>query len=685
MVVVALVSVLLLSGVNYVFARGLLVNSVEVQMETLRDTRVESIGRSIDRVEAAVSTLALTPSVIAAMGELAAGYHDIDVELTADQRAELGSTVTETLDDAGATASGFDAASVMPASLAGRYVQYHYIAASPYDFDARDGLDDAGDGSEYSAAHAAFHPLLRALAANIQMSDLMLVDAETRDVVYTTKKRIDLGTNVSTGPWSNSALGEIIDRLADAPIGDAVISDTSLYVPAHGRPVIFLATAIRDGSNVIGALVTELPVEALTNLVTANDGWEALGLGATGDVYLVGSDGTLRTDPRGWSDDPKRFLERTGDDRAISEAIERTGSPVLLQRVDNDAVETALTGHQFLGTVDNALGEATLAASGSVVAGDLDWVVVVEQTREETTRSLRHLMRATLLVMTILLPLTALLAWWLARVITRPFEVLMAQAAGIARAEPSTAATDLGRNELGDLGRQLDQVARRLAAEERALAIEEQHIMEVLAAVVPPRLIESVRRGDERVDDLVDIATVISISIDGLTEREGSDHDGVVEVIGDLSDELDLLTARHGVETVRRSTTGALFVAGLGADEIGVTAAAQFAVDAVALVSRVGDEHGRSATVRVGLAVGEVATGVIGRKQLTFSMWGDAVATAVTLASLAAPGTLLADVSVVEQLDDTWSAEPAGDAIGITDFDARVISQLGRSVGADGT
>ena len=70
---------------------------------------------------------------------------------------------------------------------------------------------------------------------------------------------------------------------------------------------------------------------------------------------------------------------------------------------------------------------------------------------------------------------------------------------------------------------------------------------------------------------------------------------------------------------------------------------------------------------------------MIGGTQLTFSMWGDAVATAVTLASLAAPGTLLADVSVVEHLDDTWSIEPAGDAVGITDFDAREISQPNRS------
>ena len=79
----------LASGVNYVFARRLIVDSVETQMETLRDTRVESIGRSIDRVEAVVSTLALTPSVITATGELSAGFHEIDSELTEVQRTAL--------------------------------------------------------------------------------------------------------------------------------------------------------------------------------------------------------------------------------------------------------------------------------------------------------------------------------------------------------------------------------------------------------------------------------------------------------------------------------------------------------------------------------------------------------------------------------------------------------------------
>ena len=75
---VALVSVLLLSGLNYLFARVLIADSVETQLSSLRDTRVQAIERGAARVQTSVSTLAVTPSVITAFDALTAGYAEVD-------------------------------------------------------------------------------------------------------------------------------------------------------------------------------------------------------------------------------------------------------------------------------------------------------------------------------------------------------------------------------------------------------------------------------------------------------------------------------------------------------------------------------------------------------------------------------------------------------------------------------
>jgi class 3 adenylate cyclase len=646
---VALVSVLLLSGINYVFARVLITDAVESQLEALRDTRVQAIERGAERVKSDVATLAVTPSVITALDELAAGYAAIDDELTASQLAELEALYDDAFEPLRAIGREVPTSSVLPTSERGRVVQYRYIAQNPDGFDERDGMDDAGDGSAYSAAHAEYHPLLRALMRNARLSDLMLVDAGTRDVVYSVKKRIDIGTNTTNGPWSDGALGAVIAQLASSTVGDTIISDTSFYVPAGGQAVVFVATAIRSGAEVTGAIIAEVPVAAITALVTAGQDWELLGLEQTGDVYLVGADGTLRTDPRAWLDDPEGFLsdhlDREGDEEAI-EQMRLVGSPALTQTVDNRAIDAALDGDEFVGAVSNYRGDATFTATGPVRLGDQSWTVVVEQDRAEATEGLASLLRSTLVVMAILLPVTAVLGWWLARSLTRPFGDLVDAANRIARGDPAPGVGRLGNNEVGDVGRQLQTVAEMLEAEEAAIVAEEAQINAVLGAVVPPRLVERVRCGEEQISDLIDTATAISFVVDGVPEAVGSNQDTVYEITEQLVDSVEELRERLDVERVRRSTTNALFVAGLGAPDARIEAAAEFAAAVIQLVAETGAEYGQQLTVRAGISAGDVASGVIGQQQLTFSVWGEPVTAAFALASMARPGEILVDGTV---------------------------------------
>lgn len=667
---VALVSVLLLSGLNYLFARLLVTDSVEEQLNALRDTRVQAIEDGAERVQASVSTIALTPSVISAVEEFSSAFADIDEVIPPAQSAQLAAAYDAALDPLRAEGVEIDTEAVLPQSAAGQYVQYEYLVENPEDFDQRDLLDDAGDGSGYSDVHAAFHPLLRSLAANAGMSDLLLVDADSLDVVYSVQKHGDIGTNVVDGPWADGSLGEVVDQLADVAVGDTVISDSTFYVPARGESVIFLASAVRSGSDIVGAVVAELPVSTLTELVTGGADWELLGLGDTGEIYVVGADATLRTDTRTWLEDPELFLEGyvdQGGDEDGADQIRRLGSAALLQPVDNEAVQVALAGDEFLGTVTNYHGVRTFAASAPVSVGDQNWVLVVEQSRSEAMAGLRSLLRGTLFVMAILLPVTALLGWWLARTLTRPFDTLVQSSARIARGEPATGLEDLGNNEIGDVGRQLEAVARTLEAEKATIAAEEQRIIDVLGAVMPPRLVDRVRRGERDISDMVDTATVIAIAVRGMPEATGSAQDTVLEIAEQLDSELGELMHRYGVERVRRSSTGGLLVAGLGSPDPRIPDAARFAAEMLPVVVATGAEFGHSLTLHIGLAAGDVASGVLGRSQLTFSVWGEPVTSAFTLASLAAAGEVLVDANVVDGLDSAWTIDRRDELPGLDD------------------
>jgi len=676
---VALVSVLLLAGVNFVFARLLIDDSVKAQVIALRDTRVEAVERGFAGLQANVSTLAANPSVVNALVEMSAEYRLLDQDITAGQSAAL-ETIYESEVLPPFVAAGADTgptSQLLPTSAAGRYIQHHYIAENAAGFDGRDALDDAGDGSGFSAAHAVHHPLLLQLMENAQMSDLLLVDAETLEVVYSTKKRIDLGTNVVDGPHGETGLGEVIDGLSRVAIGDTTVSDSWFYIPTRGEPVFFLASVLRSGSEVVGAIVTEVPVEKLTAVSTADGDFETLGLGDTGEIYVVGGDRTLRSDSRRWIEDRDGYLSsymERYDDQRTADLIEIVGSPVLLQTVDNDAVTAGLDGDEFVGTVTNYLGTRTLAAAGPAHVGDLEWVVVAEFAASETSSTLNSYVRSILVLLAFLLPAIAALGFVIARSLTKPVQVLVGAAGRIADGDLDTEIADFGRNEIGDVGRQLEGVARQIGLRQQAIVDEERNINEMLTAVLPARLVDRVRGGEQSIVDILDSATIVSLSVDAIPEATGADQDIVLEITERIDAEMGELMARHDVERMRRSTGSELFVAGLDHDDARTADAARFALAATEVVAAVGAEFGQPLIARAGLSAGDVATGVLGSGQVAFGIWGDPPGVAVTLDSMAQPGQVLADSNVMAQLGPEWDIGPVEELPGFADtIEAHVV------------
>jgi class 3 adenylate cyclase len=668
---VTLVSVLLLATVNYVFARILITDSVEAQLTAVRDTRVQALEIGAERLQARVSALASNPSVTNALIDLAGEYNQLDDDITSDQVAALTTLYdNEVLPPFVTAGVDIDSAGLVPGSVAGRYVQHQYISENPNDIGERDQLDDAADGSGYSAVHATHHPVLRALMENAGMADLLLVAADSNEVVYSTKKRTDLGTDGLDGPFADRGLGEVIDKLSTVAAGNSVISDTYFYIPTAGKPVFFLAAVVRSGSDVVGAVLTEVPVDALTTIMTAEQDWRRLGLGDTGESYIVGADQTLRTDTRAWVQNPDDYLSRhlkRYDDPGATTLIEIIGSPVLVQEVENAAVTESLDGNQFTGTVTNYLGTKTLAASGPAAVQGVNWAVVVEIDRSEADAALNSLLRRFLLVLAILLPSIAILGVFLARTLTKPAEALVRSAARIAEGDLDTEIDDLGRNELGDLARQLEGVARQLESQEQAILDEEQHINDMLGALLPARLVERFRGGERSIGDIFDTATVVSITIDDIPSTLATDNELALEIADRLNEESLLLMERHGVERIQRSSGNQMYLTGLNQDDARVTNAAEFALAAVQIVASVAAEFGHQLTARAGLSAGDVATGVLGSTQFSFGVWGDPTGKAMTLASLALAGQVLADGSVVEELDQSWDIETLEELPGLAD------------------
>jgi class 3 adenylate cyclase len=193
--------------------------------------------------------------------------------------------------------------------------------------------------------------------------------------------------------------------------------------------------------------------------------------------------------------------------------------------------------------------------------------------------------------------------------------------------------------------------------------------------VLPTRLIERVRQGEQTIVDIFDTVTIVSLTVDAIPEATGADQDIVLEITERINEELDELMNEHGLERVRRSTGSELYVAGLDLDDARAANAARFALGAVEIVAAVGAEFGQPLTARAGLSAGDVATGVLGTNQLAFGIWGDPPGVAVTLDSLARPSQVLADRSVADELGPEWDIGPAEELPGLADdIEAHVVN-----------
>lgn len=679
-----LISVILLAVVNFVVVRELINSGVRDQLVTLRDMRSDAIDRGIDRALGRVAVLGGDPGVVSALEEFGAAYAELETEQVTEAQLE------EVRDAYSAETARYDAVDaarptldeLVPSTPAGQYVQYHYIAANPEPDDARSQLVDAGDGSEYSAVHARYHGFLRDLVAGVGATDLLLVDLESGDVVYSVDKRVDLGTDVDSGPYADEGLGTAWRALSSAAVDTAVIADSDFYFPNSSAPVVHVATAVRSSTGVLGAVVVSLPIRALTDIVTAGQQWDLLGLGDTGEAYIVGSEGRLRTVPRPWFEDPEGYIDRFRDiggaERTI-ELFEFTGSPVLIQEVDNQAVRLAGEGEEFVGSVKNYLDRSTVAASAPLEAGGLGWMIVTEQESGETRSELWRFLVTIGILLVILLPLLALVGTVLARVLARPVEPLVAAAGRIADGDYETEVPDLGRNELGDVGRQLDAVAAELRDREASIEAEEDRIATMLASVLPPALVARVRSGERELADVVDTATVVAVAVRGVPEPSGAEQDAVLELTERLTEEAGRLAEEHGLERAQAALEKQLFVAGRGDRGTRADEATAFSLELIDAVAAIGAELGVAVTAGAGLSAGLVASGVLGSQQLSFSIWGDCVTTAIELGSQAEAGQILADATVVDDLRREWATSA------LDDGSDRAVYELGAPAEAVGS
>ncbi|OLT76257.1 adenylate/guanylate cyclase domain-containing protein [Mycobacteroides chelonae] len=559
-----------------------------------------------------------------------------------------------------------DAAAVLPTSNAQRYLQAVYTAQRKSD-DVAIGLNDAHDGSAWSAANARYQEYFREIANRFQFQDALLLDTRG-NIVYTAFKDVDLGTNILTGPYSGSKLHDAYQRALTSNDSDFVLfTDFEIYQPAENEPTAWIVAPVIPNDRATGVLALQFPVSKINSLMTFDKRWQVAGIGKTGESYLAGPDGLMRSDSRLFLEDPHRYkrdVVAAGTPADVADRAIRLGGTTLVQPVDSDATQAAQRGQSGTLIATNYLGQETLQAYAPLVLPDSDvhWSVIATV---DTAEAFEHEMSFTKTIVvstTGIIFAVCLAAAFFAQLFVRPIRRLEEGARRISAGDYTVAIPIETRDEIADLTKAFNEMSRSLTIKEGLLTEQRQENDRLLRSLMPEPFAERYRQGEELIATERHDVSVIFADIVGLDrlQAELASEDSLA-LVNDLVRQLDAASDDLGIERVRTAHNGYLGSCGLNTPRLdNVRRIIDFALACQGVIGRFNSETGHELSLRAGVDTGTVSSGLVGRPTMVYEMWGAAVNLAHQVKSGSPQQGIYVTSRVHDALRETFEFTSAG-------------------------
>ena len=281
LLLLGVVAILVTGILGYVRGRDALEAAIYNQLTAQRQSKTRQVENYFRSTADDLRLLAQTKMVADALRDFRHGFEAIQEK---DVPAEMRRTVEQWYDehyiptirhllDKDVPVSTF-----LPKGPGAHYLQYHYIVANPHSAARRRLMNDAGDGSAYSAAHAVYHPLMREAATTVgfrpQGASLERAAAALQSH----------GIDAVIVPDAAAAKAAVLGRV---PKGSDVFTMTSVTLDATG-----ISAALNDGPDYVSVR------NRLYALDRATQGAEMRAIGsapafAVGSVHAVTEAGEL--------------------------------------------------------------------------------------------------------------------------------------------------------------------------------------------------------------------------------------------------------------------------------------------------------------------------------------------------------------------------------------------------------
>ncbi|BBZ58499.1 adenylate/guanylate cyclase domain-containing protein [Mycolicibacterium phocaicum] len=669
LVLCTIVAATVVGVIGFRAGRASLRDSVLNRLTELRQSQSRELKDQLSDLKNSMIIYARGAHTQGALAEFTAGFDALaDKPISPAQSQSITDYYTNTFLKEVEQSSGakLNVDQLLPRDNAQRYLQANYTAVRKDD-DTAVKVDDAHDGSSWSAANARYQDFFRQIVNRFEFQDAILLD-NRGNMVYSAYKDVDLGTNILTGPYSGSKLRGAYEKAMSANSVDYVdITDFEIYQPAENQPTAWMVTPIVTAGRAMGVLALQFPISKINRLMTFDQRWKESGLGNTGEVFLVGPDDLMRSDSRMFLQDRQTYktdVVAAGTPADVADRAIQLGGTTLVQPVPPTTNKQALRGESGTRLATDYLGHEVLLAYAPITIPDaeLHWTIIGKIDTAEAFERETAFTRTIVLTTVGIIFVVCIAAMFLAQLFVRPIRRLEAGAQRISAGDYNINVPVETRDEIGELTEAFNEMSRSLTVKEELLVEQRKENAKLLALLMPEPVVERYQQGEEIVPEEHQNVTVIFTEVIGLDRLQAQlTSQGSLAVVTELERQFDAAADSLGIERVRAIRNGYLGSCGLNTPRLdNVRRTVDFALECQRIIDRFNNETGNHLGLRAGIDTGTVSSGLGGEYSVVYDMWGAAVNVAYQVKSGSPqPGIDVTD-RVYQALQATMTFTSAG-------------------------
>ena len=439
----------------------------ENQLVSIREIKREQVKDYFNTINQQILTFADESLVTTSIASFTKAYDSYIEQTRADTPRTLTSYYQEqfartfTQFNAGGKAHEVD--KYQQLSPAAKALQSAYISNNPNKLGEKNKLNKGLGTADYHNVHNSYHHHFDLFLQSFGYYDIFLVDLDG-NVIYSVFKELDYATNLISGPYANSGLGDVFQQAMQLEKGQTSLTDFSAYYPSYNNAASFIATPIAHHGDIQGILIFQMPINKINSLMTYDHRWQEMGLGESGETYLVGTDKLLRSQSRFLIEDKNSYiklLEKTDMAKHTIAHINATSSAIGLHKIDSRGVNKALDGQSGFEIFEDYRGVKVLSAFAPIELLGLRWAILSELDESESLIDSQNMKHSLLLTMAgiflVLFLVAGIIGMFISRSVAGPITAVIDQI------ETATNNKDLtlrlaedGNSELARLGHSLN-------------------------------------------------------------------------------------------------------------------------------------------------------------------------------------------------------------------------------------